>query len=110
VVHVPPRALTQVLENLVRNGLDAAPESRVRVGAERAGDGTVRVQVADDGPGMSSDALARAGEPFFTTKDVGHGMGLGLYLSRAVVEQLGGTFELRSTTGVGTEVSFVIPA
>lgn len=108
-VKVPPRALTQVLENLVRNGLDAAPESRVRVDAERQAVGTVRVQVVDDGPGMSGDALARAGEPFFTTKDVGHGMGLGLYLSRAVVEQLGGTFELRSTAGVGTEVSFVIP-
>ncbi|MBK8588321.1 MAG: HAMP domain-containing histidine kinase [Sandaracinaceae bacterium] len=110
VVRVPPRALTQVLENLVRNGLDAASESRVRVAAERGDDGIVSVHVADDGPGMSSDDLARAGEPFFTTKDVGHGMGLGLYLSRAVIEQLGGTFELRSTTGVGTEVSFVIPA
>lgn len=110
VVRVPPRALTQVLENLVRNGLDAAPASRVRVQAERRDDGAVRVQVVDDGLGMSSDALARAGEPFFTTKDVGHGMGLGLYLSRAVVEQLGGSFELRSTTGVGTEVSFVLPA
>jgi len=110
LVQVPPRALTQVLENLVRNGLDAAPESRVHLGAERLADGTVRVHVVDDGGGMSSDALARAGEPFFTTKDVGHGMGLGLYLSRAVIEQLGGAFELHSTAGVGTEVSFVLPA
>jgi two-component system sensor histidine kinase RegB len=112
-LRVPPRAMTQVLENLVRNGLDASPTEAVRVSATLSGEGEgqhVQLRVADRGAGMSPEQLARAGEPFFTTKDVGRGMGLGLYLSRAVVEQLGGRFELRSDSGVGTEVCMELPA
>ena len=109
-LHVPLRAMTQVLENLVRNGLDAAPEGAVRVRAEPATvAGGVRLRVTDDGSGMTPELLARAGEPFFTTKDVGRGMGLGLYLARAVVEQLGGSFQLRSEDGTGTEVCMELP-
>ncbi|MCA9575594.1 MAG: HAMP domain-containing histidine kinase, partial [Myxococcales bacterium] len=97
-------------ENLVRNGLDAAPEGAVRVRAEPATvAGGVRLRVTDDGSGMTPELLARAGEPFFTTKDVGRGMGLGLYLARAVVEQLGGSFQLRSEDGTGTEVCMELP-
>ncbi|MCA9537075.1 MAG: HAMP domain-containing histidine kinase [Myxococcales bacterium] len=112
-LRVPPRAMTQVLENLVRNGLDASPTDAVRVSATVSQEGDrprVQVRVADHGAGMGPELLARAGEPFFTTKDVGRGMGLGLYLSRAVVEQLGGRFELRSDSGVGTEVCMELPA
>jgi two-component system sensor histidine kinase RegB len=58
---------------------------------------------------MSGDVLARAGEPFFTTKAPGRGMGLGLFLCRAVVESLGGEVELESKTGLGTTASIVIP-
>jgi two-component system sensor histidine kinase RegB len=109
-LRVPLQAMTQVVENLVRNGLDAAPRGGVRVRAERAADGRARLVVADDGTGMNATELARAGEPFYTTKDVGRGMGLGIYLARAVVEQLGGTFALRSDAGVGTEVCMELPA
>ena len=105
ILHVPVRAMTQVLENLVRNGLDAGQSAEVRVQAERVAEpAAIRLLVTDDGCGMSAEQLARAGEPFFTTKDVGRGMGLGIYLARAVIEQLGGRFELRSDAGVGTEV------
>jgi two-component system sensor histidine kinase RegB len=58
---------------------------------------------------MSADTLARAGEPFFTTKEPGRGMGLGLFLSRSLVEQLGGTLEIASAIGRGTEATIVLP-
>jgi two-component system sensor histidine kinase RegB len=58
---------------------------------------------------MSDDVLARAGEPFFTTKPPGRGMGLGLFLCRAVVESLGGAIELSSQPGRGTTAAIVIP-
>jgi len=70
----------------------------------------VRIVVADEGPGMSADVLARAGEPFFTTKAPGSGMGLGLFLARSLAEQLGGTLSLDSTTGRGTRATLELPA
>jgi two-component system sensor histidine kinase RegB len=58
---------------------------------------------------MTPDVLRRAGEPFFTTKGPGKGMGLGLFLSRALAEQLGGELELVSTQGEGTRARLSLP-
>jgi two-component system sensor histidine kinase RegB len=57
--------------------------------------------------------LARAGEPFFTTKPStgpGHGMGLGLFLTRTVLERVGGRLELESSPGAGTKATLVLPS
>jgi two-component system sensor histidine kinase RegB len=59
---------------------------------------------------MPAEVLARAGEPFFTTKAPGEGMGLGLFLTRAVLDQLGGRLVLRSAPGEGTTVVLTWPA
>jgi two-component system sensor histidine kinase RegB len=75
---------------------------------ERAAD-EVRLEVADDGPGMSREVLIRATEPFFTTKPRGRGMGLGLFLAQSVAEQVGGRLELASSAGQGTRASLVLP-
>ena len=106
----PPRALARVLRGLVKNALQASPpEAPVRLFAER--DGTrLRVGVQDAGAGMSAQTLARVGEPFFTTKAPGEGMGLGLFLTRALLEQLGGALELQSRPGEGTRAVLVLPA
>ena len=60
--------------------------------------------------GMAPEVLARVGEPFFTTKPAGKGMGLGLFLTRSIVERLGGGLNVRSTAGAGTTVTVHIPA
>jgi signal transduction histidine kinase len=64
-------------------------------------------RVDDDGPGMSSAVQARLGEPFFTTKP--HGRGLGLFLVRQFVEQVGGRLLIESAEGSGTHVTMVLP-
>jgi two-component system, sensor histidine kinase RegB len=106
----PPRALADALRGLLKNALQAsgpgAPVS-LRIVAER---GRVRAAVTDRGPGMPPEILARVGEPFFTTKGPGDGMGLGLFLTRALAEQLGGDFHIASRPGDGTEAWIDLPA
>jgi two-component system sensor histidine kinase RegB len=106
----PPLALGDALRGLLRNGLQASgPGAAVtlRITLER---GRVRAAVKDRGPGMPPEVLARVGEPFFTTKGPGDGMGLGLFLTRALAEQLGGEFHIASRPGEGTEAWLDLPA
>ena len=70
----------------------------------------LHVDVIDHGTGMPPEILARVGEPFFTTKPPGRGMGLGLFLARAVIERLGGSLDVESRTQSGTQVRVIIPA
>jgi len=101
-------SLKQVWLNLLQNALEAMAEGgRVRVGCERHGD-RVRVTVADDGPGMSAEVLSRIGEPFFTTR--AQGTGLGLHLSRQLVQGANGSLAVSSREGQGTTVTVELPA
>ncbi len=106
---VPKTGLAQALRGIVQNGLDASnPEGVVTVTADTEPK-RLRIEIRDEGPGMPPDVMARAGEPFFTTKGVGAGMGLGLFLARSVIERLGGAFELRSEEGRGTVARILLP-
>jgi two-component system sensor histidine kinase RegB len=58
---------------------------------------------------MTDEVLARAGEPFFTTKEPGRGMGLGLFLTRSVIVRLGGRFHLSSSPGEGATAVVELP-
>jgi two-component system sensor histidine kinase RegB len=108
-LRLPPRAVSQALRSIVTNAQDASPSSTgVVLSVRRAGD-RLAIAVRDRGAGMPADVMARIGEPFFTTKAPGRGMGLGLFLARAVIEGVGGTLEIDSVTGEGTEVRIALP-
>ncbi len=89
------------LADLVENSLRAGAR-RIEVAVERQGD-TLRLQVADDGAGLSEDGRRRACDPFYTSKP-GHQVGLGLPLLCQTAEQVGGTFSLNALDGGGTRV------
>ena len=106
---VPPRALARAVNSLLKNAQDASPPgATVTLQARRDGQ-LARIEVRDRGAGMAPSVLARAGEPFFTTKAPGRGMGLGLFLTRTVVERLGGELTLTSASGEGTRAQVALP-
>lgn len=104
--------LQQVLLNLILNGVDAASAAHklrnsvsIRVG--EAKDGKLQVAVSDRGTGISPDNAARVFEPFFTTK--AEGMGMGLAISRTIIEAHGGDIWMESNALEGTTFTFTIP-
>jgi two-component system sensor histidine kinase RegB len=101
---VIPRAavLRRAVGVLLRNAFDATPPGQNVVLRFTRTDGRVVFEVLDRGPGMTAEVLRRAGEPFFTTKAPGAGMGLGLFLVRLVADTYGGGFSLQSAPGTGT--------
>ena len=108
-----PRAvLGQILRELVQNGAEACRRrpgaAGVRVRFDRQGE-WVEIDVRDDGAGMTPEVAAAAFDPFFSTKPEGAGMGLGLYLARAHLRQLGGSIDLTSSPGAGTAVHLRFP-
>lgn len=104
---LPRRAVARVVSNLIRNALDATPDEAVHVDID-AGP-RLRIRVSDTGPGMPPAILAQAGEPFFTTKAPGHGLGLGLFLARSLADHLGGSLVLDSAPGRGTTAVLELP-
>lgn len=105
--------------NLVVNARDAMPDGGIIVltvdtaysmdGGELAAGEYVRVTVTDTGTGMDAATLAKATEPFFTTKELGKGTGLGLSMVHGLVRQLHGALRLESTIGEGTRASIWLP-
>lgn len=109
-VMADPDAIQQVLLNLVINALDAMLQGgTLRIGAHRTASPLgACVTVADDGPGIDPDLLPRLFESFATTK--AEGLGLGLYISRGIIEQHGGRIDVETEPGLGTTFSVWLPA
>jgi two-component system, sensor histidine kinase RegB len=106
---LPVQAAAQAIRNLVQNALDASPpEAMVDVIGERF-DAGWRLLVKDRGTGMSPEVLDRIGEPFFTTKEPGRGMGLGLYLTQNVFRRLNAKLSFTSQVGEGTTAEVLLP-
>ncbi len=109
VIHVEPYVTVQALRGMIKNALEASPPgSLVFVTLERA-NGALELTVSDKGEGIPAEILKRIGEPFFTTKQTGKGMGLGVFLARTVVERLGGEIRVESVHHQGTTVRCLIP-
>jgi signal transduction histidine kinase len=110
-VTMPASRLAQVLLNLVLNAGAAAPSGgRVVVSAHAASDGLVRIEVEDNGPGVSPEVRGRLFEPFVTTKDVGEGTGLGLAVCRGLVESAGGAIDYDTKHVGGARFYVVLPS
>ena len=110
-VAVSPQRLTQVLLNLLLNAgaaLASRPEGTIVVRAQKDGE-AVRIEVEDDGPGVSAELVDRIFDPFVTTKDVGAGTGLGLSVCRGIVEGASGTLRLDRIYEEGARFVVTLP-
>ncbi|MDL1891811.1 PAS domain S-box protein [Sphingobacteriales bacterium CHB3] len=105
-----PDQISQVFINILLNGVDAmdGKEGRIDVVVER-GDDDVRIAISDSGCGIDEDHLAKIGEPFFTTKPVGQGTGLGLWVSHGIIKSFHGDIRLKSKRGEGTTFTIILP-
>ncbi len=110
-VQCDPAQIEQVLLALVMNAIDAMPRGgnlwlATRVDAKQ---NQVHMQVRDDGVGISPELLPRLFEPFLTTKESGHGVGLGLAISHSIIERHKGHIDVQSELGRGTTFTVTLP-
>jgi two-component system NtrC family sensor kinase len=115
-----PAQIEQVLLALIINAIDAMPrggnlwiESRTESQTETGLSGAeteIKIQVRDDGTGIAPDVLPHIFEPFLTTKESGRGVGLGLAISRGIVERHHGRIEVESELSRGTTFTVTLPA
>src|SRR5271169_1500860 len=111
--HVPcdPAQIEQVLLALIVNAIDAMPQGgTLWLETQLSPDETeIQIRVRDDGAGIAPDVLTQIFEPFMTTKENGHGVGLGLAISRGIVERHNGRIEVQSELGRGTTFTVTLP-
>lgn len=110
-VQCDPAQIEQVLIALIMNAIDALPRGgnlwlETRLSAD---DSEIRIQVRDDGAGIAPDVLPHIFEPFLTTKESGRGVGLGLAISRGIVERHRGRIDVESEVGRGTTFTVSLP-
>ncbi len=105
-----PERLQQLFLNLFMNAVDAMPDGgELRVALQATADGKVEITVADNGQGIPERDLPRIFEPFFTSKEAGAGNGLGLMVAKGIVTDHGGSMEVESEEGRGTEFRIFLP-
>jgi two-component system, NtrC family, sensor kinase len=111
VLHCDPAQVEQVLLALVMNAIDAMPHGGNLLVRTRSlpQSRQIELQVRDDGVGIQPDLLPRMFEPFLTTKETGKGVGLGLAISKTIVERHGGVIEVESQPGRGTTFYIFLP-
>jgi|SRR5450432_212142 len=104
-----PGQINQVFMNILSNAIQSIPEAgKIFISTRVTGD-MVKVSVKDTGSGMTEETRKKIYDPFFTTKEVGKGTGLGLYISYGIIEKHNGKIEVFSNIGEGTEFVITIP-
>ncbi|MCI5148017.1 MAG: sensor histidine kinase [Candidatus Electrothrix sp. MAN1_4] len=103
--------LLQIFLNIIGNALDALAEKggTVTLTSKQVGLETVRIGITDNGPGMTPEVQQHIFDPFFTTKETGRGTGLGLSIVYGLTRKLGGTVNVDSVQGKGTEFEIDLP-
>jgi PAS domain S-box-containing protein len=103
--------LQQVFTNLLLNARDAIPDGgRIVVSTSTADDGSVTAEISDSGIGIAPENVAKIYDPFYTTKGVGQGTGLGLAVTYGIVQEHAGRISVDSTPGEGTSFRIHLPA
>lgn len=102
--------LKQVFINLVKNAIESMPDGgTVETAIERSADGSIRISISDEGMGLSQERMEKLGEPFYTTKDKGTGLGLTVCY-KIIREEHAGEILFESEEGRGTTVHIILPA
>jgi len=104
--------LQQIFLNLVNNAIDAiGKDGKVIIKTRKRDQSSLQIDVMDNGKGISQDIISHIFEPFFTTKDSGEkkGTGLGLFITYGIIKKLGGHISVRSSVGVGTTFTVILP-
>ncbi|MCG8633858.1 MAG: HAMP domain-containing histidine kinase, partial [Desulfobacterales bacterium] len=116
VISCKASEIQQVFFNILSNGAQAmmsvpAPSAQPSFSIKiRAGEGRVRIDISDTGPGIEPEIQQRIFEPFYTTKPPGKGTGLGLYVSRMIIDNNHqGSLSIDSTPGKGTCFTIMLP-
>lgn len=107
VLQVHPVEIVTALANIVDNALKAGASS-LMISCDSSAANQVVMQIRDNGHGMSEQTIRQVFEPFFTTRDVGAGRGLGLTVSYSIIRQHEGTIEFQSELGVGTSCTITL--
>jgi PAS domain S-box-containing protein len=103
--------LQQVFTNLLLNARDAIPDGgRIVVATNTADDGSLIAEISDTGIGIAAENVAKIYDPFYTTKGVGQGTGLGLAVTYGIVQEHAGRISVDSTPGQGTTFRITLPA
>ncbi|WP_449727749.1 ATP-binding protein [Bacillus lumedeiriae] len=108
-VRIEEKQLKQVILNLIKNAIEAMPNGgKVTIHTKQAMDGSICIEVIDEGIGISQDRILRLGEPFYSNKE--KGTGLGLMVSFKIIEHHNGKIFFESEQGKGTKVEIRLPA
>lgn len=109
IIWVDPNQVRQVLINLLTNAIHAtAAQGKVSIYIDKVND-HVHLSIDDTGKGIPKEHMGKIFEPFFSDKPPGKGTGLGLFVTREIIERLKGSIEIQSRVGVGTTVTVKLP-
>ncbi|NKI95439.1 DAHL domain-containing protein [Rhizobacter sp. SG703] len=113
-IQCSPSQINQVFLNIITNAVHAMPAERAEPGVitlrtAREGDDMVRIEIQDNGSGIPANVLPKIFDPFYTTKPIGKGTGMGLSISFKIIQEHGGKILVDTEPGVGTVFSILLP-